>query len=142
MTSNLDGETNLKPRVVSPDLRAATAAAAAASGGGDGDLAGAGGVLALAAHKAVVECDLPNQKLEHFDGAVAVSPPLTPAPQWVSFLYYCFHGTLMFGGALFAPTRGGFWLVAVNLRMGVESVSCTLCMIVSAADNILGAGRG
>ncbi|CAN0579409.1 unnamed protein product, partial [Ectocarpus sp. 12 AP-2014] len=54
MTSNLDGETNLKPRVVSPDLRAAIAAA-------DGAAAGA-----------LVECDLPNQKLEHFDGALVV----------------------------------------------------------------------
>ncbi|CAN0537579.1 unnamed protein product, partial [Ectocarpus sp. 8 AP-2014] len=54
LTSNLDGETNLKPRVVSPDLRAVIAAA-------DGAAAGA-----------LVECDLPNQKLEHFDGALVV----------------------------------------------------------------------
>ncbi len=74
MTSNLDGETNLKPRVVSPDLRAAVAAADGAAGataaaGGEG---GRQGVLALAARGAFVECDLPNQKLEHFDGALAV----------------------------------------------------------------------
>lgn len=69
MTSNLDGETNLKPRIVSPDLRAVMAATA-----GPGEEAGGGGdVLGLAARKAVVECDLPNQKLEHFDGTVVVS---------------------------------------------------------------------
>lgn len=70
MTSNLDGETNLKPRVVSPDLRAAVAAAGDAPDGGAGG--GEGGVLALAAKGAFVECDLPNQKLEHFDGTLAV----------------------------------------------------------------------
>lgn len=74
MTSNLDGETNLKPRAVSPDLRAAVeaaddAAGAAADAGGEG---GRQGVLALAARGAFVECDLPNQKLEHFDGTLAV----------------------------------------------------------------------
>ncbi|CAM9504783.1 unnamed protein product, partial [Hapterophycus canaliculatus] len=69
MTSNLDGETNLKPRVVSADLRAAVAAAEDTTGGAGG---GEGGVLALAAKGAFVECDLPNQKLEHFDGTLAV----------------------------------------------------------------------
>ncbi|CAM9436840.1 unnamed protein product, partial [Scytosiphon promiscuus] len=69
MTSNLDGETNLKPRMVSPDLRAAVAAAGDAAEAGGG---GEGGVLALAAKGASVECDLPNQKLEHFDGTLAV----------------------------------------------------------------------
>lgn len=79
MTSNLDGETNLKPRMVSPDLRAAVEAADDASaaaaglrgetGGVDG---GQRGVVALAAKGAFVECDLPNQKLEHFDGTLAV----------------------------------------------------------------------
>lgn len=62
MTSNLDGETNLKPRIVSPDLRAAM------QGAGENE-----GASALAERRAVVECSLPNQKLEHFDGAVAVS---------------------------------------------------------------------
>lgn len=84
MTSNLDGETNLKSRVVSPDLRAATAAAAARSGG-DSKFVGPGGALALVAQKTLVECDLPNQRLEHFDGAVTVSPPRPPAPRWISF---------------------------------------------------------
>lgn len=73
MTSNLDGETNLKPRMISPDLRAVVAAAddaAAAVGAGRG---GGEGVLQLAAKGAFVECDLPNQKLEHFDGALVVS---------------------------------------------------------------------
>lgn len=76
MTSNLDGETNLKPRVVSPDLRAVIAAAdgPAAVAESAGGLAGGeqGSVLALAAKGALVECDLPNQKLEHFDGALVV----------------------------------------------------------------------
>ncbi|CBJ26371.1 similar to Probable phospholipid-transporting ATPase ID (ATPase class I type 8B member 2) [Ectocarpus siliculosus] len=76
LTSNLDGETNLKPRVVSPDLRAVIAAAdgAAAVAESAGGLAGGeqGSVLALAAKGALVECDLPNQKLEHFDGALVL----------------------------------------------------------------------
>lgn len=78
MTSNLDGETNLKPRVISPDLRAATAAPGEQGQGqalgGEADKAGerTRGVLALAASGAFVECDLPNQKLEHFDGALVV----------------------------------------------------------------------
>lgn len=79
MTSNLDGETNLKPRVLNPDLRAAMASMAAppSSGGAgveNGGVEGgqAGGVLALAARGAVVECDLPNQNLEHFQGTLAV----------------------------------------------------------------------
>ena len=78
MTSNLDGETNLKPRVISPDLRAATAPprepGQGQAQGGDADKAGerTRGVLALAASGAFVECDLPNQKLEHFDGALVV----------------------------------------------------------------------
>lgn len=79
MTANLDGETNLKPRVVSPDLRAVVTAAedAAATAGGEGT--GNEGVLSLAAKGAFVECDLPNQKLEHFDGALAVrGSVLTP----------------------------------------------------------------
>lgn len=82
MTSNLDGETNLKPRMVSPDLRAAveasddaSAAAAGLRGGAGGVDGGEGGVLALAAKGAFVECDLPNQKLEHFDGTLAVRTP-------------------------------------------------------------------
>ena len=76
MTSNLDGETNLKPRVISPDLRAATAASGEPTQGKGGEADKAAertrGVLALAASGAFVECDLPNQKLEHFDGALVV----------------------------------------------------------------------
>lgn len=79
MTSNLDGETNLKPRMVSPDIREAVeaaddaaAAAAASAGGGGGGEGASQGVLSLAAKGAFVECDLPNQKLEHFDGTLAV----------------------------------------------------------------------
>ena len=82
MTSNLDGETNLKPRMVSPDLRAAveaaddaSAAAAGLQGGTAGVGGGQGGVVSLAAKGAFVECDLPNQKLEHFDGTLAVRAP-------------------------------------------------------------------
>lgn len=82
MTSNLDGETNLKPRMVSPDLRAAvkaaddaSAAAAGLRGGTAGVGGGEGGVVSLAAKGAFVECDLPNQKLEHFDGTLAVRAP-------------------------------------------------------------------
>lgn len=70
MTSNLDGETNLKPRLVSSDVRGAVdAASVTAAGAGGGET----GVLALAAKGAFVECDLPNQKLEHFDGTLEVS---------------------------------------------------------------------
>lgn len=87
MTSNLDGETNLKPRVVSPDVREAVAAAedaaaapAAAAGGGGGG--GSQGLLSLAAKGAFVECDLPNQKLEHFDGALAVRGGMVMNDTW------------------------------------------------------------
>lgn len=82
MTSNLDGETNLKPRMVSPDLRAAveaaddtSAAAAGLQGGAGGEGGGEGGVVAMVAKGVFVECDLPNQKLEHFDGTLAVRTP-------------------------------------------------------------------
>lgn len=78
MTSNLDGETNLKPRIVNPDVRAVTAPAAEVvavgrKGGDGGEGMRVGGALALVARKAAVECDLPNQKLDHFDGTMVVS---------------------------------------------------------------------
>ncbi|CAM9749104.1 unnamed protein product, partial [Discosporangium mesarthrocarpum] len=53
MTANLDGETNLKPRQVSSGLWGLDPATSAAMVAGGGSW---------------VECDLPNQKLEHFDG--------------------------------------------------------------------------
>lgn len=75
MTSNLDGETNLKPRVVNTDIRTAAATVTTVPEGlgqGKEHEKEGGGVLGLVAKGAYVECDLPNQKLEHFDGTMAV----------------------------------------------------------------------
>lgn len=90
MTSNLDGETNLKARLVNQDIGAAASDNTPGSGGGrdsgggighgpstqveeaEVEVTGRSGVLGLAAQGAFVECDLPNQKLEHFDGTLVV----------------------------------------------------------------------
>lgn len=71
MTSNLDGETNLKPRILSPDVQAALSALVQLGGAGEKETQGV--VVALAGKGASVECDLPNQKLDHFDGTLSVS---------------------------------------------------------------------
>lgn len=105
MTSNLDGETNLKPRVVSPDLRAAVVAASDAAEGAGG---GQGGVLALAAKGAFVECDLPNQKLEHFDGTLEARR----YTYWIEYSSFAFdpcrpvcHGEKFRARVRFQPIR-------------------------------------
>lgn len=86
MTANLDGETNLKPRVINPGVRDAVVAAKE-RGGKDEGREGQEGVLALAAKGACVECDLPNQRLEHFDGTLVVrySEKRTMGFGWIGY---------------------------------------------------------
>lgn len=121
MTSNLDGETNLKPRRVSPDLRAAVeaaddaaAAAAGLQGGTAGVDGGQRGVLALAAKGAFVECDLPNQRLEHFDGTLAVSAPY--ARNWAQRSYPLLDELPNDGELLYAPPRTAPFPLRQRLR--------------------------